>query len=112
MLQKEVIEVGQRIASDLIDAQLSKSMGSVSGRIIEDISEYDNSDLIQKYLDDEIVSVEAIYIAMKRVEALKPSHNNAMMPCNQYMKQSSTVSVCPIGHFNCGASPCMVARHQ
>ena len=82
MLQKEVIEAGQRIASDLIDAQLSKSIGSVGGRIIKDISEYDNSDLIQKYLDDEIVSVEAIYIAMKRAEENGSSHNKQSTPCH------------------------------
>ena len=68
MLQKEVIEAGEKIASDLIDAQISKDMGSIGGHVIKNTSEYDNSDLIQKYLDGEIVSIEAIYIAMKRVE--------------------------------------------
>ena len=68
MLQKEVIEAGQKIASDLIDARVSKDMGSMGGHVVKDMSKYDNSDLIQKYLDGEIVSVEAIYIAMKRVE--------------------------------------------
>ena len=68
MLKKEVIEAGQKIASDLIDAHVSKDMGSMGGHVVKDMSEYDNSDLIQKYLDGEIVSIEAIYIAMKRVE--------------------------------------------
>jgi hypothetical protein len=63
MLQKEVIEAGKKIASDLYDASISKSLGDHV-----DVSEYDNSDLIQKYLNDEIDSVEAIYIVMKRVE--------------------------------------------
>ena len=72
MLQKEVIEAGQKIASDIMDAQVSKSMGSMGGHVIKDILEYNNSDLIQKYLDNEIVSVEAIYIAMKRVEENEP----------------------------------------
>jgi hypothetical protein len=40
------------------------------------------------------------------------SNNRAMVPCNQYMKQSSVVSMCPIGHFKCGVSPCMVTQHQ
>ena len=77
MLQKEVIEAGEKIASDLIDAQVSKNMGSMGGHVIKDVSEYDNSDLIQKYLDNEIVSVEAIYIAMKRVEEKFTSTNSA-----------------------------------
>jgi len=68
MLQQEIIEAGQTIASDLCDAQISKEMGDMGGHIIKDISEYDNSDLVQKYLDNEIVSVEATYLAMKRAE--------------------------------------------
>lgn len=68
MLQQEVINAGQQIASDLIDANITKSMGNMGGHIIKPISEYNNADLIQKYLDDEIVSVEAIYTAMKRAE--------------------------------------------
>jgi len=75
MLQKEVIEAGEKIASDLMDAQVSKHMGSMGDHIIKDVSKYDNSDLIQKYLDGEIVSVEAIYIAMKRMEENGSSHN-------------------------------------
>ena len=75
MLQKEVIEAGKKIASDLMDAQISKQMGSMGGHIIKDVPKYDNSDLIQKYLDGEIVSVEAIYTAMKRVEENGSSHN-------------------------------------
>jgi len=75
MLQKEVIEVGEKIASDLMDAQVSKNMGSMGGHIIKDISKYDNSDLIQKYIDGEIVSVEAIYTAMKRVKENGSSYN-------------------------------------
>ena len=68
MLHKKVIEAGEKIASDLMDAQVSKNMGTMGGHVVKNVSDYDNSDLIQKYLDGEIVSVEAIYIAMKRVE--------------------------------------------
>jgi len=75
MLQKEAIEAGEKIASDLMDAQVSKNMGSMGGHIIKDISKYDNSDLIQKYIDGEIVSVEAIYTAMKRVKENGSSYN-------------------------------------
>ena len=75
MLQKEVIEAGEKMASDLFDAQISKDMGTSGGHVVKDMSEYDNGDLIQKYLDGEIVSVEAIYTAMKRVEENCSSHN-------------------------------------
>lgn len=75
MLQKEIIKAGEQIASDLMSAQVSKNMGNMGGHIVKDISEYNNSDLIQKYIDGEIVSVEAIYIAMKRVEENGSSHN-------------------------------------
>lgn len=68
MLHKDIVEVGNRIASDLYDAAISKSMGAMGGHVIKPISEYDNSDLIQEYVDDKICSVEAIYIAMKRAE--------------------------------------------
>ena len=63
MLKKEVIEAGQQIASDLYDAQVAKTLG-----VNKDPSEYKNGDLIQQYLDEEICSVEAIYLAMKRAE--------------------------------------------
>lgn len=76
MLQKEVIEAGKKMASDLFDAQISKDMGTSGGHVVKDMSEYDNGDLIQKYLDGKIVSVEAIYTAMKRVEEKFKSTNN------------------------------------
>lgn len=81
MLQKEVIEAGEKIASDLFDAQVSKNMGNMGDNIIKDASEYENSDLIQMYLDKKICSVEAIYIAMKRVEENSSLHNKKSTPC-------------------------------
>ena len=68
MLDKETIKAGEQIASDLMDAKVSKNMGNLGGHVIKDISEYNNSDLVQKYINGEIVSVEAIYTAMKRAE--------------------------------------------
>jgi hypothetical protein len=32
------------------------------------------------------------------------------IPCNQHGKQSSVISVCPTGKFECGLSPCMITR--
>lgn len=48
-LHKDVVKAGEQIASDLIDAQVSKAMGTMGGHDVKDISEYPNSDLIQKY---------------------------------------------------------------
>ena len=61
--------------------------------------------------------IEALTCAIEQLtavlsESTNSSYNSATVPCNQYMKQSSVVSMCPIGHFNCGASPCMVTQHQ
>lgn len=70
MLQKEMIEAGEKFSSDLMDAQMSQCMGTMGGHTIKNISEYNNSDLIQKCLDNEMVSVEATYIAMRRAEKL------------------------------------------
>lgn len=75
MLQKEVIEAGEQIASDLMDAQITKSMDTMGGHVVKKISEYNNSDLVQKYLDNEIVSVEAIYVAMQRADKNGSSHD-------------------------------------
>lgn len=83
MLSKEIVEVGQQIASDLMDARVSHDLGKLgkSGKhVIKKVSEYNNSDLIQKYLDDEIDSVEAIYLAMKREEKkFKPTNTDTKL---------------------------------
>jgi len=68
-LAKEIIDAGERIASDLMNALVSKTMGHLGGHIVKPVSEYDHSDLIQKYLDEKISSVEAMYMAMKRAES-------------------------------------------
>ena len=60
MLHENIVKAGEKITSNLYDA--------MEGHLIKPVSEYDDSDLIQKYIDDEISSVEAIYIAMKRAE--------------------------------------------
>lgn len=87
-LPKDVVEAGERIASDLLDVAIAKSMNGLGGcqskdtqdyqdsDLIQayldecqskDIQDYEDSDLIQAYLDEEISSVEAIYVAMRRV---------------------------------------------
>lgn len=68
-------EAGSRIAADLISAQISKSMGGHSGpKTWEEFNAHhsgQNIDLIKQYVDDEIDSVTAIYIAMRRASETK-----------------------------------------
>lgn len=66
-LPKDVVEAGERIASDLWDVAIAKSMNGLGGCRAKNIQDYEDSDLIQAYLDEEISSVEAIYVAMRRV---------------------------------------------
>lgn len=67
----EMHAAGLRISGDLFDASLKRDMG-----IFKDVPDLDlglymtNRDLVEKYLDNEIDSVQAIYLAMKRVECL------------------------------------------
>jgi hypothetical protein len=67
-MTKKMIEAGQKMASDLMDAMVSKCMGNMGGHIIKEIENYKNSDLIKKYINNEISSVEAIYISMVRAK--------------------------------------------
>ena len=64
-----MIEAGQQIASDLMDASVCWHMNGLGkSRSWKDYISRDlaNKDLIQKYVDQKISSVEAIYIAMDR----------------------------------------------
>jgi hypothetical protein len=62
-------EAGEQIASDCMDAACRKAFGTLGGGKEFDVSDFHtNSDLILKYVDDEITSVEAIYLAMERVK--------------------------------------------
>ena len=67
---EEMREAGSQIASDLMDAQVSRCMGGLGGS--KDWEEFEsfhsgkNMDLIKQYVAGEIDSVTAIYIAMHR----------------------------------------------
>ena len=79
MVTEEMREVGQQIAADLTDASISKEMGGLGGS--KDWEEFKSSfngknlDLIKQYVEGEIDSVTAIYIAMHR-ESITPNVNN------------------------------------
>lgn len=57
---------------------------------------------------DMVSNLRRIAAKIKRNAAA--STNNRVMPCNQWRKQSSVVSKCPCGDFDCGNKPCMVTR--
>lgn len=62
-------KAGENIASNLLDASIENSMGGLGGCRHLDLSNYrSNQDLIKKYIDEDITSVEAIYIAMERAK--------------------------------------------
>ena len=68
---KQVVKVGQTFMSCLYDASVRKSLGGLGGCQAFDLSDFpvEFHDLIQAYLDEELCSVEANYIAMRRAEA-------------------------------------------
>lgn len=71
---EEMKEAGNKIASELMDASISKSVGGLGGsRTWEDYKnankEIENFDLISAYINKEIDSVTAIYLAMDRCDA-------------------------------------------
>ena len=93
---------GEKIASTLMDAQISKCMNGLGGSktweewIDEDI---ENKDLIVAYLEEKIVSVEAIFLAMQRAQ-----------------KVAAVVVVEPDywsgGHFHNGSEPYITYQHM
>ena len=76
MVTEKMREAGSQIASDLIDAQVSNCMGGLGGskewEEFESSHSGKNMDLIKRYVNDEIDSVTAIYIAMHR-ESITPN---------------------------------------
>ena len=69
VITDEMRDAGDQIASDLMDANLRSSMNGLGGSKNFDVSDFpNNTDLIVKYLDGELTSIEAIYISMERVK--------------------------------------------
>jgi len=61
-------KAGLEMASNLVDALISDSLGTMGGHKIVPVSSYNNSDLVLKALDKEIDSVQAMYLAMRRAD--------------------------------------------
>ena len=76
MVTEEMREAGSQIASDLINAQVSFHVGGLGGsktwEEFESCHCGKNMDLIKQYVNGEIDSVTAIYIAMHR-ESITPN---------------------------------------
>jgi hypothetical protein len=64
-----MIKAGQEIASNMIDADISKDFNSLGGGLSWQQwlnKKVKNQDLILQYINNKITSVEAIYLAMDR----------------------------------------------
>ena len=71
IITKEMISAGQQMADDLITANIGHCMNGLGGsKTIEEFinTEVNNKDLCLDYINNKIVSVEAIYIAMERAK--------------------------------------------
>ena len=71
MVTKEMQEAGNKLASELYDVVITKALGGP--KELEDcLAQCDPThvDIIRQYLNEEIDSVTAIYIAMHRREVL------------------------------------------
>lgn len=70
VVTEEMVKAGDAMASDLMDGIMRKSFGTLGGgvELKEWLERPDlvNKDIIQDYLDERIVSVTAIYLAMER----------------------------------------------
>ena len=68
LVPKNVIAAGQEIAGNLTDASCRYSMAGCGGCKEFDINDFPvrNHDLITAYIEKEMLSVTAIYIAMDR----------------------------------------------
>ena len=81
MVTEEMREAGSQIAADLMAAQVSFHMGGLGGS--KDWEEFEsfhsgkNMDLIKQYVNGEIDSVTAIYIAMHRESTVPNAQNQA-----------------------------------
>jgi len=67
----EMIEAGQYMASILIDARIAKDMGGLGGSQTWEEwlgAEVQNKDIVVSYLNEEIGSETAIYLAMCRAK--------------------------------------------
>lgn len=79
MVTEKMRQAGDQMASVLIGASISKEMEGIGGA--KGIDEFldsclgDNRDLVKKYINGEIDSVTAIYIAMNRASDSKKKNN-------------------------------------
>ena len=71
-LTEYVVQVGEDMATDLLDATIRESVGGdIGGCEFLDLSDYREEfrDLIQEYLDEDITCTTAVYLAMRRAIA-------------------------------------------
>jgi len=70
---EEMAEAGRKIASNLITASCQKSMSGFGGGNLFDLTDYpeEHQDIINQYLNGDIDSVTAIYIAMNNASVME-----------------------------------------
>ena len=69
VITEAMYEAGKQAVSDAYDASVRKAMYGLGGCKKIDMCDFKvNTDLIEKYLDDEIDSVQLMYIAMGRAK--------------------------------------------
>ena len=68
---EQVVKVGQAFMSGLYDASVRKSLGGLGGCQEFDLNDFpaEFHDLILAYINEELCSVEAGFIAMRRAQA-------------------------------------------
>lgn len=95
---KEMQIAGANIASDLIDASVSKSMCGLGGS--KTWEEYKgnftgaNFDLIEQYVENSIDSVTAIYISQCRGLHIIRKPNNCFNPTNARLSKRVACIIC------------------
>jgi len=70
---EEMVEAGRKIANNLISANCQKSMSGLGGVKDFDLMDYpeEHRDVITQYLNGDIDSVTAIYIAMQNASVME-----------------------------------------
>lgn len=69
IITEKMHQAGLDIVSDMYDASIQKSCGGLDGYEHLDMARFSkNKDLIQKYLDYDIDSVQGVYLAMERAK--------------------------------------------
>lgn len=88
VVTQAMTDAGNAIASDIMDAQISKHMSGLGGSTSWEewlAHEVPNKDLVSKCVDDEMASVNAIYLAMERERTKSRYYSLFDRQCGGYL---------------------------